>query len=791
MIPHLALHIGRRAGRRLLNLVLRRHRATLLLFATITALASFYASQLQFEDSLDSWFLQDSEELATYERFREQFGTDEFIVVGLYPDELFTVEFFSQLRAFTRELESQSSIGRVVSLANVKVLDRRQGRLNLVPFAEGREGTWPTSAAAIADLRMRLNAAPSTVGRLMDQQGLATAVVVELSEQASEIDSKSRVVEQIRQSCHSCFSQAVTCRLAGTPVMDDAIFQYSRHDLIFLAPLAVCACTLMCFVLYRSLIDALAAIIVPLVAALWVLGVMGFFQIPISFLTSVLLMVILVSGMADAIHLLTTYHNKYAAERAQTKAIRNTLAELWRPCAITTATTATGFISLVACDIVPVRTFGWLAAFGAVAALVTSFLMLPCLLLCKTNRDVHAKPLPVNQLCSWIVRLTKMQRRQRGIALAVVLMAAGPCLVAVPGLQIASSPLSLFRPNNTIRQDAEHIDNSFGGFATMEFEFSSKKDVLHWEHFTKITSFTRWLKDQQFTSGTLSFLDLLSETNRVQPYKRNQLGQPVGMWNTLREAKQLEPEFYNRLLQNENSVARVSARVPLTGVPIDARRIHAIEKYLSSNFTNSDLTVSSTGYVKHFSSLRNSLMQGQISSFVLAAISMTVVLGIALRSWSMAFLSLAPNFLPIICGFGVMAACGIPLDPGTIMIASVALGLVVDDTCHLLCGVQRQQTAGNNLDRSMKLTVREVGPALCMTSLVLAVGFSTLMLGSFAPSVYFGCVMVLVVSTALLVDLVLVPILVLAICPLIGYLAKNKLPNQTIRTSSQRYLSTS
>ncbi len=752
-------------SRWLTQLVLRRRAAILLLYVTITAWACLSATRLKFEESLDGWFLQNTEELEIYQRFRRQFGSDEFVVVGLYPDEVFAEEFLAQLREFTHRAESLPLTKRVLSLTNAKVLQRQRKQLQLVPFVEGSDSHWPSTPAELEKLRLRATQAPTTVGRLLDRAGTATAVMVELSPEATRVAEESQVVAQLRQLCQTTFAPSVTCRLAGTPVLDDAILRFSRRDLVVLAPMAVVACALTCFLLFRSLWATLAATLVPLIAAIWVLGFMGYFQMPISFLTSALLMVIMVSGITDAIHLLTCYLANLHVGRSRATALRQTLSQLWSPCALTTATTAAGFLSLVTCDIVPVRQFGLLAAIGAVSALATSLLLMPSVMLFSARAARRSETLPVQRLTAWISRLSTPNRKQRGIALAVALMVAGPCLVAVPSLQVAASPLSLFRPDQAVRQDAEQIDRSFGGFATLEFQFTSSESVLHWEQLQKIGKFTRWLTEQKIASDTLSFLDLLTESNRVLPYQRNRQGRPRGMWNTLREAQRLEPALYSRLLQEDDTVARISARVPLTASHVNASYIEWIDQHLAENFADSSLTAISTGYVKLFSNLRSNLVDSQIHSLCLAAVSITLVLGLALRSWSMALLSLVLNFVPVVCGFGIMAACDIPLDPGTIMIATVAMGIVVDDTCHLLCAMRDHRQLGRGLKESLRLTVRTTGPAICVTSFVLVLGFSTLMLGSFAPSNYFGFVMVFIVTTALLVDLVLVPTVILSLRP--------------------------
>lgn len=744
--------------------VLRYRWLLLISFSTSMLVGIFFASRLRFEESLDYWFLQDSDEAAAYESFREKFGSDEFVVVALYPKDVFATNFLIRLDKFTHEAEKLPLVKQTLSLTNAKVLQRRGNRLELVDFVPRNSAGKLQEAIDVRKLQLRIEQAPHMLSRLLDKSGSATAVIVELSPSAGNLESETLVVDQLRKLSEAIFGNLVKSRFAGNPVLDNAIFRYSRRDLMLLAPLAFGACAIFCLLLFRDLRIALIATLAPAVATIAVLGLMGGLEQPISFLTSALLMIVLVAGIADSIHLLTTYNLRRSAGNDCIRSLQHTLSECAVPCMLTTLTTAVGFISLLACDIEPVRQFGVMAAFGVSVALLASLVLVPSLLvICDTQNRIRCKRLPVERLLNLLTRLSGMNRRQRGILLAFALMIAGPCLVAIPNLHVNASPLSLFSADQRVRRDAERIDEDFGGFATLEFQFTAQESVVHWSNLKKIDQFASWLVENSLATDTLSFVDLLDEANKQIPFRRDKLGRPQGVWTLLREAEFQEPAMIARLLKNDFSVARLSARMPLSDSRLQAANIAAINDHLEVNFKDSQLSVSWTGYVKLFSELRSTLVSGQIESFAIAAVAITVVLGVALRSAVLAMLSIALNFIPIVCGFGVMSLADIPIDPGTIMIASVAMGIVVDDTCHLLWGVRRRMRQGHLLTEALKLSVKATGPAICITSLVLAVGFSTLLLGSFAPSNYFGFVMLWILLAALLVDLLIVPAVLLSV----------------------------
>jgi hypothetical protein len=121
--------------------------------------------------------------------------------------------------------------------------------------------------------------------------------------------------------------------------------------------------------------------------------------------------------------------------------------------------------------------------------------------------------------------------------------------------------------------------------------------------------------------------------------------------------------------------------------------------------------------------------------------------------------SVPPNLFPVLMMFSVMAVTGIPLDAATVMVASVALGIAVDNTIHLLAGYDRQRRAGDDPVTAVRATMERVGAALIITSLTAAIGFFSLCFSAFVPIRDFGLLAGITMLVALAADLLLVPAL--------------------------------
>jgi predicted RND superfamily exporter protein len=122
-----------------------------------------------------------------------------------------------------------------------------------------------------------------------------------------------------------------------------------------------------------------------------------------------------------------------------------------------------------------------------------------------------------------------------------------------------------------------------------------------------------------------------------------------------------------------------------------------------------------------------------------------------------------PNLLPIAIGLGSMTLLDIPLSPATVMIAAVALGIVVDDTVHLMTAFERSVRSTGKVRAAIKSTLLEVGQPVMVTSVLLVAGFATLILGSFLPTRQVGGLVALIVAAALITDLVFLPAILRAL----------------------------
>jgi len=211
-----------------------------------------------------------------------------------------------------------------------------------------------------------------------------------------------------------------------------------------------------------------------------------------------------------------------------------------------------------------------------------------------------------------------------------------------------------------------------------------------------------------------------------------------------------------RIVDSQFSKTRITIKTPWVDAAVCRDFIRDIEEKLSLfGFESSTLRV--TGLMSLMVRAIITAIQSMAKSYFIAVVVITILMIILIGDWKLGLLSMVPNLLPIIVTMGVMGLSGNPLDLNSIMIGSIALGVVVDDTVHVMYNFQRYYSGTSDPYYAVRETLLSTGRALLITSLVLCTGFFTLMTASLNHHIRFGFFTGITILIALLADFLLVP----------------------------------
>ena len=752
--------------RRLVDWMLRRRALVLAVIAVITTLAAWSAARVEFDADIESWFLEGDESLVRYHAFLERFEADEIAVLGVFAPDVFEPGLLAGLHALTEALATTEHVNDVTSITNVKVVAALgPGSVAVGPLMEAL----PEDAEAAAALRDRAMAYSAVRDSLLAKGGTGTALVVQMHPDGNNFDDKVALVRRMQQLATEHLPPGTEWVATGSPVLDEAMFVYTERDFTLLGPLAGLVVLLSCFALFRRFTAALIPLAVVGLALTWLFGLMGAVGLKITLLSSGLMALVLAVGVADAIHVLADYYRATAGGESRDEAVAHATASLIEPCAFTSATTAAGFLSLTVSDLQPVAEFGALAAVGVVFAFLLSMTVIPCVLGWLAPPDAafleRQRTGPLQRLLD---ALGRPSRRSARVTLAVSAVLVGLAGLALTTLNTDANPMNYFLEGDPVRDAMLRVDEDLGGSSSVEFIATTGPDGLKKpEVLARLADFQHRMEGVPGVTRVLSVLDSLKETRSA--FSDGEETHLPGPDDHPHLAAQLYivlegDEDFSDVVKDNYTVTRMTARVQLSKGHLLTGAMPQIEGWIQDDFSDDALSIEATGYIKLMSDMETYLFRTQVESLLVAFVVILLMLGLLLRSPTLALFSMIPNYLPIAGGLGVMAVAGIALDPGTIMIGSVALGLVVDDTVHFMVRLRRglgDLPLEDAIDRAMHHT----GRPIILTSFVLAGGFATMGFGSFTPNVAFGLVAAAVILMAVVCDLVVLPAALLVLRP--------------------------
>ncbi|RME26409.1 MAG: hypothetical protein D6806_06320 [Deltaproteobacteria bacterium] len=741
-----------------INIIMQRHRLVIAVVVLISVVAGVFATRLDFDNTIESYFFP--EDLELYNRFLKQFGSDEIIAIGFGGEPVFTEANLKLIAELSRELQKLPHVRRVLSLTTVKLA---YGQEDAVVFEQLLPGNFTLKHLTAA--RKRALADPMIVGTLLAPDARATAIVVEIEHLVGQFDYKVELLGEIHKVLQR--QREKTGKeffLGGTAVLDEAIFRYTRTDQITFFPFIVLIIMVLMFFMFRQASMAVLPLLVAAVSALWTYGLMQLLGFKINVITTIIGPLLLAVAIADSMHILADYRQEVAAGvREKQTAITRTFVRVLGPCAMTSLTTVVGLSSLLLADLAPLRQFGLIASCGVVFAFLATVLLLPVLLSwlpLPTPRRTGSKNLVGDRLLAWLGMSTSRRAR---IVLALALLPLPLAVLGLTRLTVGTNSLDYLNEDDAIRRQIEWLDEHVGGTVSLEFivEGGQPGAVKQPQLLARMERFQEFLKQQVGITGAYSVVDLIKTLNRaVQGGADSQLEIPGSPAAVAQELLLVESEDELRsFVSSDYSRARISARVAMAQSRRLASETPAIEKKLREIFAGS-AQVETSGLIYLMHRMEHYILDSQIKSFALAFLLVFLCLLVMLRSWRLGLLALVPNLLPIVFTLALMPLLSIPLDVGTVMIAGVALGLVVDDTIHFFARFRRRLRDGGQVGPAIVTTMETAGRPIVYTSVVLCMGFLVLALASFRPVVHFGVLTSIVIALALVFDLLVTPAII-------------------------------
>jgi predicted RND superfamily exporter protein len=727
------------------------------------------ANITHIDNDITAWFSKEDPVYRDYERFRAEFGGTRALIVAIKADSadrLFARDTLKAIEEISGDIERVDTVERVNSLATATIVQAlasttepaptadNEGGLEVRPLLEDLDSRDPADIkrAALADDLIR--------GDLVSDDATTTAIIVSFDE--DRIDQvRAGVIQKIHELVDPKLPQGVRAYYNGSLEISETYNRITLDNEQKFTPPILLFTVLAIYLSFRSWRKTLLTLFAVLISILWTLGVYSLMGFTYNVLASMLVPLIVVLAIADDVHIMQHWDEERRTGNTE-QAFKATVAHLAAPLLGASATTALGMLSLATSSVVAVRAFGIGSAVGIMLDFVISLVLMPTLLTLvrpETGEAPHER-----YLLRPLAAIARYSCAKPGRVLAVSLALSAVAILGMLRLRVDTNHISFFSRNHPLGQSAAIIDKELAGVYSFQIMLEGPPDSMQApETLQRVDRLEDALRQFPFVRKVTSVADYVKRINKelhdgradaaVVPADASTIAQELFVFTLGGEGRhELE-----RVVASDYSRAQISIKLQSMSSDVVLAQVEKADALAKSVFAGTNVTVLTTGSGRLFSTLDHYLVMSQLSSFGTAFFTVFGVIFVVFRSVRFGVLTIAPNLLPVLAVLGVMGYLDISMNIATVMVASVALGIVDDDTIHFINRYRREAEAGATTDEAIQIATAHEGRASLTTAIINSMGYAVLLMSEYKPTAWFGGLLALTMATAFLAEVFILP----------------------------------
>ena len=334
-----------------------------------------FLPRLRTDTDFSHYIDKDDPTVMAMERAEDRYGTQALLMVAVENENgIFNRETLEKISTMERAFSELAGVDEVTGPLSAQVITGTATMLTVGPAATGEEV--PETSDAMAAYRERVIASNTVRDYIVSSDGKAAVISIKLKLDADDVAAAKQVVEIVDRYNTAPDHIYIT----GLPYMNLVLTQSMGKDLKILLPLVILVIILVLYLSFQTLRGVLLPRVVVSISALWTLGLMAIFDVPVTIISFILPVILMAIGIADGIHVLNRYHEETAKGLLKREAILNTMEEMRGAVVMTSLTTMGGFLALLSSYLIPQRQFGLFTAAGVLAAMILSLVLIPALL---------------------------------------------------------------------------------------------------------------------------------------------------------------------------------------------------------------------------------------------------------------------------------------------------------------------------------------------------------------------------------------------------------------------------
>lgn len=748
------------------NLVLRRRWVVIALALAVMVGAAAGGDRLVVADDFRQLLGKDNPQLASLNALENTYSAFDtaLIAVSVRQGTVFTPATLGAIEELTEAAWKTPYSNRVDSLTNYNRTYADGDDLIVEPLVDGADALSDDDLQRIEKIALN---EPELAARLVSRDGRVGAIAISFVRTGNQ----SAMVAEVPDYLNGLLAEArarhpgLDYHLTGDVIFNRTVNAAMEEGVQSTLPLGFLLVLVGTAFLLRSSLCVLVIVVMMAFGIFTTIGFAGWTRMVFSPLVAGVPVVVMVLAVAHSIHIVTGVLLNMGRGMDRQAAIAESLRVNAWPVFLTSITTMIGFLSLNSSDSPPVRIMGNLSAFGMLSIFLYSMTLLPALL---SVLPLRPRPAPsegsslFDRFGSFVVERRK-PLLWSGLVLAVAL-AAG-----VPRNEFSDDWTKQFDDSYQFRRDTDFVSRNLTGLNALEYSLRSGREngITDLDYLRKVETFAAWMREQPEVTHVRTFSDTMKRLNRSMN------GDDPAFYR-LPDSLELAAQYlllyelsipFGGDLNDRMDIAKSSTRMTVTVSDLSAREMREFDKRVQAHMETAApaFTGEASGITMIFAHLAQRNMESILRGTIIGMTLISLILIWVFKSIRLGLISLVPNFIPPIMGFGLWGYAVGQISFPAMMTTIIAFGIIVDDTIHFMTKYLKGRRDGLSESEAVRYSFHTVGRALFTTSAVLAAGFVVFVFSGYQGIWILGLMVSIMVILGIITDFLLLPPLLMAL----------------------------
>ncbi|MEK9628968.1 MAG: MMPL family transporter [Nitrospinota bacterium] len=740
----------------------RRRFLVAMFILLVTVVAGSGIFRLQVDTGIDSLIPANDPARQVYQKIMGEFGTDNKTIVYIKDSNLWTPEKLAAVEKLHFSIEKLKGVSRVDSLFSLHTV---QGEGNKILSRPLLLAAPKTKEEALKAKNIAL-ANPLYQGNYFSSKGDVTAMIVSVidSEDSNNFSRELHLALEGQLQVHrKTFERIVQ---VGPPRINAELKHSLYEDFILLGPLSVVVLVFSILIFMRSVLSAVVPLVTSLLTIIWTFGVMGWIGVPLNILSAMIPSLIIVIGSTEDTHMMSAFLRGLEANpgvNSRKEAVKYMAKHIGLPMVLTVLTTTLGFASNLFSDIGLIQHFSFAATFAMLANGFITILVMPLMLSLFGPKEGGAqlvKDFKRNSIPDRIMGVFRSS--QVRFPMTILVLTTALCaffIYQASKLYVTNDPLSYFPSDRPLIQDAKRIHEDLAGIKIFFISLESKKGKAFQDpkNIKKLVEIQDFLSKQGVYDRSISLADHLRFLN--QEFRG-------GSEKSIPGTRQLVAQYLmflhrsdlDNYVSHDYRRANIVVRHNITDSHTLNRYIEELQEVIDS-IAGPNMRYYIVGENLMVNRAAESLMVAQVKALALLMALIFLIMSIMFTSFKGGLIALVPAIIPIALMFGIMGFLDIPLNPGTAMVAVIAIGIAIDGTIHLLARYNELCRRTSDYEDAVNSAVNDEATPLIVSSIALAFGFGILIFSNFTIVAQFGALAAATMLFSIFANLLITPII--------------------------------